>query len=366
MPGRAGLVTTEQAYVVTHENRPVAVKSQIYEILVQCHATAAHGGRDKTSAQVRRYYSWIPKELIARFVKCCPMCNARRTNNKAYFVERPATTDDGAITTPTSAALALVSVAASAPKRKMQELIVPTDPFHSLTGHEADSTIPFHELAHAGSVATFAEYYSQYNDAQHQPLQPFPEVDGSHDGRPLTSGSSHDSPLPTPTHEGTFAQHPLQLDAHTQLQLDAHHLQYLGGTMDAPTYQEVTHDAEGWIVAQGHPEGTEGSYKKPRPPALDLSQTAPFDAHLTRTNLLDHNHLSVEGLYDYHFPAGSPLSAITMSSCGSHDTTGSEWCPPPTPADGDFPFVKQEDFELELDLYRRLETQLVDYSQSDI
>lgn len=73
------LVTTAHAQIVTHENRPVAVKEQIYDVLVQCHSQCSHGGRDKTSNQVRRYYSWIPKELIARFVKSCPLCNARRT-----------------------------------------------------------------------------------------------------------------------------------------------------------------------------------------------------------------------------------------------------------------------------------------------
>lgn len=73
------LVTTAHAQIVTHENRPVAVKEQIYDVLVQCHSQCSHGGRDKTSNQVRRYYSWIPKELIARFVKACPLCNARRS-----------------------------------------------------------------------------------------------------------------------------------------------------------------------------------------------------------------------------------------------------------------------------------------------
>lgn len=55
------LVSTPHANIVAHENRPVAVKDQIYSILVGCHGDASHGGRDKTSAQVRRYYSWLPK-----------------------------------------------------------------------------------------------------------------------------------------------------------------------------------------------------------------------------------------------------------------------------------------------------------------
>lgn len=79
------LVSTPHANIVAHENRPVAVKDQIYNILVGCHGDAAHGGRDKTSAQVRRYYSWIPKELVSRFVKMCPLCIAKRKSQKPYF-----------------------------------------------------------------------------------------------------------------------------------------------------------------------------------------------------------------------------------------------------------------------------------------
>jgi hypothetical protein len=97
--------------LVCHEKRPVAPKEQIYGILVmvstgpakrlcceadylvsaQSHGASAHGGRDKTSLHVRRSYSWVPKELIARFVKCCPLCNARRSSNRSYF-----TNDNGA------------------------------------------------------------------------------------------------------------------------------------------------------------------------------------------------------------------------------------------------------------------------------
>ncbi|WVQ97056.1 hypothetical protein IAU59_004166 [Kwoniella sp. CBS 9459] len=69
--------------VVCHDHKPVAVKEQIYEVLCHCHGQAGHGGRDKTSAQVRRYYSWIPKEIIARFVRDCPFCQSRRTQSSA-------------------------------------------------------------------------------------------------------------------------------------------------------------------------------------------------------------------------------------------------------------------------------------------
>ncbi|GAA5908948.1 hypothetical protein JCM5296_006829 [Sporobolomyces johnsonii] len=79
------LVTTPHANLVAHENRPVAVKDQIYHILVGCHGDTNHSGRDKTSAQVRRYYSWLPKELVSRFVKMCPTCINKRRQQQPYL-----------------------------------------------------------------------------------------------------------------------------------------------------------------------------------------------------------------------------------------------------------------------------------------
>lgn len=65
--------------VVLHDNRPVALKDQIYDVLCYCHQLANHGGRDKTTAIIREHYSWIPKELIAQFVKACPTCVFKKT-----------------------------------------------------------------------------------------------------------------------------------------------------------------------------------------------------------------------------------------------------------------------------------------------
>ncbi|KAI9282168.1 hypothetical protein BY458DRAFT_537682 [Sporodiniella umbellata] len=64
--------------IICHDGKPVATKEDIYGILVDAHREANHGGRDKTSAIVKCQYSWIPKELIARFVRCCPTCRIRR------------------------------------------------------------------------------------------------------------------------------------------------------------------------------------------------------------------------------------------------------------------------------------------------
>ncbi|KZT00364.1 uncharacterized protein LAESUDRAFT_666245, partial [Laetiporus sulphureus 93-53] len=67
--------------VVLHENRPIALKEQIYDILCYCHRLSNHGGRDKTTALIREHYSWIPKELISQFVKACPTCMYKKTGN---------------------------------------------------------------------------------------------------------------------------------------------------------------------------------------------------------------------------------------------------------------------------------------------
>ncbi|KAI0314954.1 hypothetical protein OF83DRAFT_1036782, partial [Amylostereum chailletii] len=65
--------------IVIHDGRPVAVKEQLYEILCHCHLLTGHAGRDRTSATVWARYSWIPKELIARFVRACPTCTTKRS-----------------------------------------------------------------------------------------------------------------------------------------------------------------------------------------------------------------------------------------------------------------------------------------------
>ncbi|EXJ93560.1 hypothetical protein A1O1_01952 [Capronia coronata CBS 617.96] len=67
---------------ICHEGKPVAVREKLFKILTKAHKQCQHGGRDKTSAQVRRVYSWVPKELISRFVKLCPTCQVRRGTNR--------------------------------------------------------------------------------------------------------------------------------------------------------------------------------------------------------------------------------------------------------------------------------------------
>ncbi|KAI9310299.1 hypothetical protein BX666DRAFT_1870331, partial [Dichotomocladium elegans] len=83
------LVRVDMRDIVYHDHKPVATREQIYDIVVCAHHEAHHGGRDKTSALVRRRYSWIPKELIARFVRHCPFCITRRNGCSSPIVMPP-------------------------------------------------------------------------------------------------------------------------------------------------------------------------------------------------------------------------------------------------------------------------------------
>ena len=69
--------------VILHEDRPVALREQIYDIVSYFHRVSGHGGRDKTMAHVRERYSWIPKELIAQYVKICPTCVQKKTKGRS-------------------------------------------------------------------------------------------------------------------------------------------------------------------------------------------------------------------------------------------------------------------------------------------
>lgn len=60
--------------VLLHDGLLVAVREQIYDLLCFCHGSTNHGGRDKTCALIRKHYTWVPKDLVAQFVKACPTC----------------------------------------------------------------------------------------------------------------------------------------------------------------------------------------------------------------------------------------------------------------------------------------------------
>ncbi|KAJ5100180.1 hypothetical protein N7456_006232 [Penicillium angulare] len=77
-----GIGTANCRKMICHEGKPVAIREKLFKILTKAHQQCQHGGRDKTSAQVRRIYSWVPKELISRFVKNCPTCQVRRGGSR--------------------------------------------------------------------------------------------------------------------------------------------------------------------------------------------------------------------------------------------------------------------------------------------
>ncbi|OAD74702.1 hypothetical protein PHYBLDRAFT_167051 [Phycomyces blakesleeanus NRRL 1555(-)] len=79
---------------IYHDDKPVATREDIYGILLCAHNESRHGGRDKTSVLVRQRYSWIPKELIARFVRSCPVCILKRNGSQSPTLGFPRTPSD--------------------------------------------------------------------------------------------------------------------------------------------------------------------------------------------------------------------------------------------------------------------------------
>lgn len=72
--------------IVVHDKKPLAIKEHMYQILCSCHAMCGHGGRDRTCAVIREHWAWIPKELVALFVKNCPTCLVKKTGNPDFGV----------------------------------------------------------------------------------------------------------------------------------------------------------------------------------------------------------------------------------------------------------------------------------------
>ncbi|KAG6877416.1 hypothetical protein C0993_007659 [Termitomyces sp. T159_Od127] len=73
---------TKPQTVLLHDENLVAVQEQIYDILCYGHGISNHAGRDKTCSSIREHYTWIPKELVAQFIKACPTCMARKCGMK--------------------------------------------------------------------------------------------------------------------------------------------------------------------------------------------------------------------------------------------------------------------------------------------
>lgn len=87
-PGVSGHATSVGSALsmnlIFHHDRPVALRSRIYKIILRAHWIANHAGRDRTWAVVREVCSYIPKCLVYDFVAACPMCRVARS--KQYGV----------------------------------------------------------------------------------------------------------------------------------------------------------------------------------------------------------------------------------------------------------------------------------------
>ena len=90
VPGHApstGL--TRSRNLVFHQDRPVAVRSRIYRIILRAHWITNHAGRDRTWAMVREVCSYIPKCLVYDFVAACPTCRVARSKQYGIYAGVP-------------------------------------------------------------------------------------------------------------------------------------------------------------------------------------------------------------------------------------------------------------------------------------
>ena len=76
-PPSAGLIHSTR--LVFHRDRPVALRSRIYRVILRAHWITNHAGRDRTWATVQEMCSYIPKRLVYDFVAACPMCRVARS-----------------------------------------------------------------------------------------------------------------------------------------------------------------------------------------------------------------------------------------------------------------------------------------------
>ncbi|GAA5859904.1 hypothetical protein JCM8547_004380 [Rhodosporidiobolus lusitaniae] len=72
---RLKLISSPGGDTMQLNGRTVVLRDEIYDRLVEAHREVEHKGRDKTFAVVKARYAYVPKELVAAFVKHCPVCH---------------------------------------------------------------------------------------------------------------------------------------------------------------------------------------------------------------------------------------------------------------------------------------------------
>ena len=87
--------------LVFHRDRPVAVRSRIYRVILRAHWITNHAGRDRTWAMVQEICSYIPKRLVYDFVAACPTCRVARSGQYGTHVgtSRETSADGGKVQT---------------------------------------------------------------------------------------------------------------------------------------------------------------------------------------------------------------------------------------------------------------------------
>ncbi|CAF4327003.1 unnamed protein product, partial [Didymodactylos carnosus] len=58
--------------------KPVCVYQGFFNIIQECHHNVAHGGRDKTVAEVNSHWSCVPKRAVEIYLKHCSACQLRQ------------------------------------------------------------------------------------------------------------------------------------------------------------------------------------------------------------------------------------------------------------------------------------------------
>ena len=68
--------------------KPVCVYESLYNVINKAHNVISHGGREKTTYELNRHYSWIPRFCIGIFIKQCVSCQIRKLL-KQHVLSKP-------------------------------------------------------------------------------------------------------------------------------------------------------------------------------------------------------------------------------------------------------------------------------------
>ncbi|GAA5853334.1 hypothetical protein JCM9279_003362 [Rhodotorula babjevae] len=79
---RFTLLAAPDGDFVVHEDKKVVLRSHLFDTISAAHVAAKHGGRDKTYAEVRKLWSYVPKEVVVVFIRLCPTCGGKRKTVK--------------------------------------------------------------------------------------------------------------------------------------------------------------------------------------------------------------------------------------------------------------------------------------------